>query len=141
MISKLENGKSYPDLKQVVQLSELFDISLEELLKEDTSMVKELSFDTKQKRLFKGLILFFAVISIGVITIFSFFWWIDLIYLEKDDIEITKITKQILPEEVVVIEQTGEEITLPQDVEYTVYFKTDKWLIDLTKISGDECVL
>ena len=137
----MENGKSYPDLKQVVQLSELFDISLEELLKEDTSMVKELSFDTKQKRLFKGLILFFAVISIGVITIFSFFWWIDLIYLEKDDIEITKITKQILPEEVVVIEQTGEEITLPQDVEYTVYFKTDKWLIDLTKISGDECVL
>ncbi|MBO0452012.1 helix-turn-helix domain-containing protein [Candidatus Enterococcus murrayae] len=136
LISKWENGKSYPDLKQVVQLSELFDISLEGLLKEDTGMVKDLSFDIKQKRLFKGLILFLAVISVGVISIFSFFWWVDLTYLEKDDIEITKITKQILPEEVVVVEQTGEEITLPQDVEYTVHFKTNKWLIDLAKISG-----
>lgn len=41
LISKWENGKSYPDLDQLIQLSDLFDISLDELMRGDSTMVKE----------------------------------------------------------------------------------------------------
>lgn len=33
LISKWENGKSYPDLNQLIQLSDYFDLSLDELMR------------------------------------------------------------------------------------------------------------
>lgn len=39
-ISNWENEKSYPDIVSVIKLSDLYDISLDKLLKEDDKMVK-----------------------------------------------------------------------------------------------------
>ena len=39
-VSNWENGKSYPDLQTLVDISNQFEISLDVLLKEDTKMVK-----------------------------------------------------------------------------------------------------
>lgn len=46
-ISNWEVGRSYPDLESVVALSDLYNISLDELLREDEDMVKKLSNDSK----------------------------------------------------------------------------------------------
>lgn len=46
-ISNWEIGRSYPDLESVVALSDLYSISLDELLREDEDMVKKLSNDSK----------------------------------------------------------------------------------------------
>ncbi|GCF95567.1 hypothetical protein NRIC_34580 [Enterococcus florum] len=134
LISKWENGKSYPDLEQVVQLSDLFEISLESLLREDTEMVQELSFDSKRKKWFKVLIAsLVGVLLVGIVGFFGVVWWIDDVSLAKDDIEVTKISKTVLPEKQVTIPRTGEVITLPEDVEYTIYFESKRWLIHLPK--------
>lgn len=37
-----ENGKSYPDLQVLVDISDRFEISLDTLLKEDSKMVKSI---------------------------------------------------------------------------------------------------
>lgn len=39
-VSNWENGKSYPDLQTLVDISNRFDVSLDELLKGDEKMVK-----------------------------------------------------------------------------------------------------
>ena len=51
LISKWENGKSYPDLDQVVKLSSYFELTLDYLLKEDQQMVQELNLTTHRKQL------------------------------------------------------------------------------------------
>lgn len=45
-ISNWENEKSYPDIVSVVNLSNLYDISLDELLKEDKHMLEHLEEST-----------------------------------------------------------------------------------------------
>ncbi|MDN6004811.1 MAG: helix-turn-helix domain-containing protein, partial [Enterococcus sp.] len=86
LISKWENGKSYPDLKQVVQLSELFNISLERLMKEDTEMVEELNFDTKRKKFFKLFFLLITIMVVGVVSFFGIILWINPVFLKADDL-------------------------------------------------------
>ncbi|MBO3445749.1 helix-turn-helix transcriptional regulator [Clostridium sp. CCUG 7971] len=46
-ISNWEVGRSYPDLESIVKLSDLYNISLDGLLREDEDMVKKLSNDSK----------------------------------------------------------------------------------------------
>lgn len=41
-VSNWENGKSYPDLQTLVDISNRFDVSLDELLKGDEKMVKKI---------------------------------------------------------------------------------------------------
>ncbi|MBO3443492.1 helix-turn-helix transcriptional regulator [Clostridium sp. CCUG 7971] len=46
-ISSWEVGRSYPDLESIVSLSDLYNISLDKLLREDSDMIKKLSLDSK----------------------------------------------------------------------------------------------
>lgn len=46
-ISSWEVGRSYPDLESIVSLSDLYNISLDNLLREDSDMIKKLSLDSK----------------------------------------------------------------------------------------------
>lgn len=45
-ISNWENEKSYPDIISVIKLSDLYSISLDELLKGDSNMIKHLEEST-----------------------------------------------------------------------------------------------
>lgn len=49
-ISNWENGKSYPDLETVVNISDSFNISLDILLKEDLEMVKTIDKEVRSTR-------------------------------------------------------------------------------------------
>jgi transcriptional regulator with XRE-family HTH domain len=69
-ISSWEVGRSYPDLDNLVSISNLYDVSLDNLLREDSKMVKKLSLDTKQKKRFKiiiSLLLIFIVFTAGYV--------------------------------------------------------------------------
>lgn len=136
LVSKWENNKSYPDLDQVVKISELFDLPLDYLLKGDQEMTDKLNFDSKLKNRLKWLSISLTVI-LGIIMLFAaVFWYVDSPLLNENDIKITKIEKIVLPAKTVTNPKTGQKWTLPEDVEYLIYFKADKPFVDLQAISG-----
>ncbi|WP_430610087.1 helix-turn-helix domain-containing protein [Enterococcus sp. DIV0876] len=136
LISKWENEKSYPDLDQVVKLSEYFSLPLDYLLKEDQAMIKELNLDSRRKKWSKWLLVILTTLSIVLMTLLAAGFWIDPVFVNKSDITITAIEKYHLPEKTVKNQITGQEITLPEDVEYVVHFTYHRPFTDLGKLSG-----
>lgn len=73
-VSNWENEKSYPDLQTLIKISDMFEISLDTLMKGDKTMVKKFDKELLQnkyiKNLFKVLSVVFIVliISYGVYT-------------------------------------------------------------------------
>lgn len=66
-ISNWENEKSYPDINSIIKLSDLYSISLDELLKGDSKMIKHLEESTDTVSSNKKLII--AIISNIVLLI------------------------------------------------------------------------
>lgn len=76
-ISNWENDKSYPDIVNIIALSNLYSISLDELLKEDLKMVEYLqeSTDTvKSRQKLSKLVLVIAYLVIWVLSIVVFWF-------------------------------------------------------------------
>lgn len=46
-ISKWETGKSLPDIVSIIRMSELYDLSLDELLKGDATLLNKIERDMK----------------------------------------------------------------------------------------------
>lgn len=69
-VSNYENEKSYPDLQLLIEISEHFDVSLDQLLKEDTTMVKKIDTERKFARLSRIIIcillILFITLGIGI---------------------------------------------------------------------------
>lgn len=61
-ISNWKNGRSYPDIERIIRLSELYELSLDELLKGDQKMVKHLQENTLVTHFLK---LFIAMLTIN----------------------------------------------------------------------------
>jgi len=68
-ISNWENENSYPDIISVIELSKLYDISLDDLLKDDEKLIKHLDESTNIVNSNKKLIF---LIFINIILIISF---------------------------------------------------------------------
>ncbi|MGX7025935.1 helix-turn-helix domain-containing protein [Vagococcus hydrophili] len=54
-ISSWERSRTYPDIDMLIQLSDTLNFSLDELLREDYKMVKEIDEAIKEKELFKKI--------------------------------------------------------------------------------------
>ena len=69
-ISNWENGKSLPDILSVIRMSELYQISLDELLKGDKEMMAKIEKDIEIRKTEKNIIKY-AWISVlaGVIIL------------------------------------------------------------------------
>ena len=65
-ISNWENEKSYPDIISVIELSNLYSISLDELLKGDEKMMEHLEESTNVVKITRKLI---GVILLNIITV------------------------------------------------------------------------
>jgi len=126
LISKWENGKSYPDLDQVVKLSSYFELTLDYLLKEDQQMVQELNLTTHRKRIGLVLIALLTILSISLSTILLAAFWIDPVFFTKEDLTITSIKKYRLPATEITNEATGQVIQLPEDTEYLITYTIDR---------------
>ena len=76
-ISNWENSKSYPDIISVIKLSDIYSITLDDLLKEDENMIKHLYETTnivKSKNRLRKVLLISVYISIWVACIL--FYWV-----------------------------------------------------------------
>lgn len=93
-ISSWEVGRSYPDLDNLVAISDLYDVSLDILLREDAKMVKQLSLDTKQKKMFKIII---SLLLIVIVSTAGYLFMLEKSYqtgveIPLNEIEISTIT-------------------------------------------------
>ena len=71
-ISNWENEKSYPDIISVIALSDLYSVSLDELLKEDQKMAEHLEESTnvvKSNKKLTGAILLNIILMILLIAL------------------------------------------------------------------------
>ncbi|MDE1549494.1 helix-turn-helix domain-containing protein [Jeotgalibaca caeni] len=67
-ISSWENERTYPDLESLISLSDLYEQSLDELLREDQKVVENITSETKKskrrKYIILGLLLFFIPLTL-----------------------------------------------------------------------------
>ena len=69
-ISNWENGKSLPDIVSIIRMSDLYDVSLEELLKGDKVLMEKIEKDAMAVKAEKKIIKFAWIsIVLGVIVI------------------------------------------------------------------------
>lgn len=69
-ISNWENGKSLPDIVSIIRMSELYDLSLDELLKGDATLLNKIERDMKVAKAENNVIKFVWIsIVIGVVMI------------------------------------------------------------------------
>lgn len=80
-ISNWENGKTYPDIVSVIKMSDLYDISLDHLLKEEKPMSNYLDYLeesvnlVKSKNKFSKLILITTYLAIWAISLIVFWFF------------------------------------------------------------------
>lgn len=106
LISKWENGKSYPDLNQIVEISDLFSQSLDELLRGDKTMFKEVSLEKNKKRILYGIIFVLIGLFLAIGGWIAYNKWDEGKLLSFDDVEITSIKKSLF------LQQTHCQLTL-----------------------------
>ncbi len=63
-ISSWENGKTLPDIASLISLSDLYNISLDELVKGDSKMTEKIKKDSKDLQVKTRVILTVAVIAV-----------------------------------------------------------------------------
>ena len=69
-ISNWENGKSLPDIVSIIRMSDLYDVSLDELLKGDKVLMEKIEKDAMAVKVEKKIIKFAWVsIVLGIIVI------------------------------------------------------------------------
>ena len=70
-ISNWENGKSLPDVVSLISLSDLYSISLDDLLKGDSKMTEKVKKDAKDANNNKKLIRGTAILVIAVLLVYA----------------------------------------------------------------------
>ena len=71
-LSHWENGKSLPDIASLINLSNLYNISLDELVKGDSKMTDKVKKDAKNSQVNSRLILTTGILIIVVGIIYAF---------------------------------------------------------------------
>ena len=70
-VSHWENGKSLPDIVSLISLSDLYSISLDELVKGDSKMTEKVKKDAKEAKNNKRLIGITAILVIAVLLVYG----------------------------------------------------------------------
>ncbi len=72
-VSKWENGKSLPDIVSIIRMSELYDLSLDELLKGDATLLNKIERDMKVAKAENNVIKFAWISPKNARRLFLFF--------------------------------------------------------------------
>ncbi|TDL32006.1 XRE family transcriptional regulator [Jeotgalibacillus sp. S-D1] len=70
-VSKWETGKNYPNIEVIIDLSDLFGITIDELLRSDRVLTEKVIQDSKQLAYPKWKLLFDSVFLLGVFLLVS----------------------------------------------------------------------
>ncbi|MGU3459997.1 helix-turn-helix domain-containing protein [Bacillus sp. D48C] len=65
-VSKWETGKNYPSIEIIIHLSDLFDITIDELLRSDEELTQKVIEDSKKLAYPKWKVFFDSLFMIGV---------------------------------------------------------------------------
>ena len=98
-ISNWEVGRNYPDLDMIVELSDIFNLSLDSLLREDTEMIEEVSKEQRngKKRkwwiagLTSALIISFVILGMVLkesTNFFHYFSPVHMVMVNKEENEL-----------------------------------------------------
>ncbi|API94245.1 helix-turn-helix domain-containing protein [Virgibacillus pantothenticus] len=68
-ISKWETGKNYPSIELIIELSDLFDITIDELLRSDEDLTEKIIQDSKQQLGWQSYILIGLGVLIGIVLV------------------------------------------------------------------------
>lgn len=68
-ISKWETGKNYPSIEVLISLSDLFGITVDELLRSDENLEEKVVQDSKQNHHWSSSILFWMGFLIGIFIV------------------------------------------------------------------------
>ncbi|MEE0434843.1 MAG: helix-turn-helix transcriptional regulator [Peptococcaceae bacterium] len=122
-VSNWENEKSYPDLQTLVDISEHFGVSLDRLLKEDSTMIQTIDKERRTgKRLAKGLIAAVGTIAI-LCAAYCGFWYSQKSSFEKQfDATMEKygFSEEVLTDENGERFATGNVVAKDGDIRYIV---------------------
>ncbi len=84
-ISNWENYKNYPDINTIIKISDVFNVSLDVLLKSDTKMISEMDKKIRNSKKYKNILIIIGII-LGIIILF--FGIYTIIYFNtKADLE------------------------------------------------------
>ncbi|MEG2544866.1 MAG: helix-turn-helix transcriptional regulator [Lachnospiraceae bacterium] len=70
-VSNWENGKSYPDLEIILKISDEFQVSVDELLKDDSIIVKKIDSEKKKKK--SLLVIIGVLVILFIVSIFGIY--------------------------------------------------------------------
>ncbi|MGM0303559.1 hypothetical protein IGI66_003224 [Enterococcus sp. AZ048] len=71
-ISSWEINRTYPDLSMLVSLSQLYNITVDQLINEDDKLVDTMTKETKRNMIFKRIILSLIVVVLSFAVVFFF---------------------------------------------------------------------
>jgi transcriptional regulator with XRE-family HTH domain len=84
-LSSWENGKTYPDIASLIKLSGLYDISLDELLKEKDETSSYVDYIDKAVALIKNKRKIYKAVEIGV-YILSLIIYVNVYYITRSSV-------------------------------------------------------
>lgn len=116
-ISSWEVGRTYPDLESLVRLSDLFEISLDTLLREDNTMTKDLSKNIRKGRNLKWIIVLVLIICIPISFLAGQRYKEQKITYMSPNI----VTAASIPDELTNTEQIELSFDVPQGLKYQGY--------------------
>ncbi|WP_326717217.1 helix-turn-helix domain-containing protein [Vagococcus jeotgali] len=135
-VSSWEVGRNYPDLEMLVSISDLFGISLDELLREDNQVLEKITEDTqirkKQTKKIKWLMI--GIICLILMILFISFQSPNNQFISKSDqiesIGVTKDHKLLVTTELpfyksITSYATNEKVDNPNIVELRIGTKID----------------
>lgn len=76
-VSNWETGKTTPDIESILRLSELFNLSLDELIKGDNNIMVEIKVDRKKLRRYKILKNILCVL-VSLFVAYNIFWLVSI---------------------------------------------------------------
>lgn len=77
-ISNWETGKNYPDIHSLLLLKALFNVSLDDLIKEDIEIMKDEVKETEIKKLNRYSIMFGILMAATIVSTVPLAYWLDL---------------------------------------------------------------
>lgn len=90
-VSSWEVNRTYPDLDVLVALSDLYDISLDDMLREDKEMVLEFTNEIKNSKKRKKMIIVISLIFIPLLFILGYQLWSSSLVISPDNIKNSQI--------------------------------------------------
>lgn len=122
-ISKWENDKTYPDIHNLIALSVLFEITLDELVKGDVATMKKMVNSEHMDKNTKGMLFFILlalIVGVPSITIFGakgyipfgILWGISMVFALKIEKEKKKANVKTLKEIIAFTEGNPDLETL-----------------------------